>query len=74
MNFFLKLTVFFCSLIEKMCRLRNTEESIQHCRNETKDYSNAVAAMEISVIENVEMMSKNMKVLDEKMNSLAGDH
>ena len=47
-------------------RLRSTEESMTFARAETKEYSKAVEAMEKSVLDNVEMMSMNMKVLDDK--------
>ena len=48
-------------------RLTSLEESVRHVSAETKKQQECVVVMEKSVSENVEMMSKNMKVLDERL-------
>ena len=50
-------------------RLKSLEDSIQYVNEETLNQKVCVEAMEKSVVENVELMSQNMNVLDERLKS-----
>ena len=50
-------------------RLKSLEDSIHYVNEETLNQIICVKAMEKSVVENVELMSQNMNVLDERLKS-----
>ena len=50
-------------------RLKSLEDSIQYVNEETLNQKVCVEAMEKSVVENVELMSQNMNVLDQRLKS-----
>lgn len=48
-------------------RLTSMEESVQFAREETRAHSECVSFMEKSLVENVDTMATNMRLLDERM-------